>query len=121
MDPWDLVRQLSSRGKGDKLGQLFNAEGCLETGYRVLNLTTNLGGDQGQQQKVSWSEEPFPLFLVFVLIWLTCFLLLGVLPWVVTDRKTNMVLFPMMHQVMGDFRQLGKEPGQDGWENWRIR
>jgi hypothetical protein len=54
--------------------------------------------------------------LVFVLAWLSCFLLLAVLPGVVTDCKMNVVPFPTTHQVMGDFHQPGEEQGQDGWE-----
>jgi hypothetical protein len=54
--------------------------------------------------------------LVFDLAWLSCFLLLAVLPGVVTDCQANMVSLPLERQVMGDFRQLDEEPGQDGWE-----
>ncbi len=49
MDSWDLVRQLSGRSKGNKLGQLFDGEGPLEAAYRVLNLTTNLESNKGQR------------------------------------------------------------------------
>jgi hypothetical protein len=54
--------------------------------------------------------------LVFNLAWLFCFLLLAVLPGVVTDSKANMVPFPTMRQVMGDFNQLGEKPGYNVWE-----
>jgi hypothetical protein len=56
------------------------------------------------------------LYLVFNLAWSSCFLLLAVLLWVVTDRETNVVPFPLACEFMGDFHQLGEEPGQDGWE-----
>ncbi len=111
-----MVRQFSGRSKGTELGQSFNGEGQLEAAYRVLNLTTNLEGNKGQREKVSWCEGPLPLYLVFVLAWLSCFFLLVVLPGVVTDRKTNVVPFPTARQVMGDFYQLGEEPGCDDWE-----
>jgi hypothetical protein len=44
----DLVRQ-GGCSKGNKLGQLFNGESCLEAAYGVLNLTTNFKGDEGQR------------------------------------------------------------------------
>jgi hypothetical protein len=31
-------------------------------------------------------------------------------------REVDVVPLPLTSQVMGDFRQLSEEPGQDGWE-----
>ncbi len=111
-----MVRQLSGRGKGDKLGQLFNGEGRPEAAYRVLNSTTNFEGNEGLGYRASWCEGPFPLYLVFILAWLSCFFLFVVLPGVVTDHETKVVPFPTARQVMGDFSQLGEEPGYNDWE-----
>jgi hypothetical protein len=106
---------LSGCGKGNKLG-IFYGEGHLEAAYRVLNLTTSFEGNKGQRWKVSWCERPFPPYLVFNLAWLSRFLFLAVLPGVVTAREANVVPFPLAQQVMGNFHQLGEEPGEDGWE-----
>jgi hypothetical protein len=49
MYPRDLVRQLGGCSKGNKLGQSFNGESCLEVAYGVLDLTTNFKGNEGQR------------------------------------------------------------------------
>jgi hypothetical protein len=54
--------------------------------------------------------------LVFVLVWSSCFLLFAALPGVVMDHETNVAPFPTARQVMGDFGQLGEEPGYNDWE-----
>ncbi len=43
------------------------------------------------------------------------------LPGVVTDYKVNVVPFPMVRQVMGDFCQLGEEPGLDDSEKHEYK
>ncbi len=87
----------------------------------MLNLTTNLKGDQGKRWKVSWCERPLSLYLVFNLAWSSCFFLLAVLPGVVMDCQAHVVPLQLVRQDMGDFCQLGEEPRQDGWENRRVR
>ncbi len=49
MDSWDLVRQMSSRGQSNELGNLLDSEGRLEMAYRVLNWTTKFEGDESQR------------------------------------------------------------------------
>ncbi len=49
MYPWDLVRQLGGCSKGNKLGQSFDGESCLEAAYGVLDSATNFKGDEGQR------------------------------------------------------------------------
>ncbi len=51
--------------------------------------------------------------LVLNLAWLSCFLLLAVLPGVVLGCKVHVVPLPLVHQAMGDFLQLREEPAQD--------
>jgi hypothetical protein len=79
-------------------------------------MTTNFEGDQGKRQKVSGHKGLLPPDLVLNLAWSSCLLFLAVLPGVVTDRETNVVPLPAMHEVMGGFHKLGEEPGQDDWE-----
>ncbi len=56
------------------------------------------------------------MYLVLDLAWSSCLLLSAVHPEVVMERKVDVVPLPLTRQVMGDFCQLGEEPGQDGWE-----
>ncbi len=79
-------------------------------------MTTNFEGDQGKRQEVSEHEGLLPLGLALELARLSCFLLFEVLPGVVTDCEMNVVPLPAMYEVMGGFRQLGEESGQDDWE-----
>ncbi len=49
MYPRDLVRQSGGCSNGNKLGQLFDSESCLEAAYGVLESTTNFKGNEGQR------------------------------------------------------------------------
>jgi hypothetical protein len=59
--------------------------------------------------------------MVFVFAWLSCFLLLAVPFGVVVDCKANVVPFPTLHQVMGDFHQFSEESGRMVGKNSSIR
>ena len=80
-------------------------------------MTTNFEGDQGKRYEVSGHKGLLPLSLALNLAWSSCLLFLAVLPGVVTDHEVNLVPLPATCEVMGDFHQLGEEPGQDDWEH----
>ncbi len=61
------------------------------------------------------------MYLVLDLAWSSCLLIFAVLPGEVIERKVDVVSLPSTCQVVGDFCQLGEEPGQDGWEQYKRK
>jgi hypothetical protein len=105
--------QVSGRSKSGKVVQALDSESRLKVVHGVLDATTNLKDYEGQRMEVSWHVKTFLVCLVLNLAWLSCFLLFAVFPGVVTDCQAHVVPLPLAHQAVGDFRQLGDEPGQD--------